>query len=101
MASEEDPEKALEEISKHLQPDQRVFVGVTDVIDPEIESAEIVRDRVLTAAKHIPAVQLGTTDDCGFSPFSDDAGTSREIAFAKIKARLDGTELAAKELGLN
>jgi len=101
MASEEDPDKALAEIAKNLKPDQRVFVGVTDVNSPEIESAEVVRDRVLAAAKHIPVSQLGTTDDCGFSPFADDAGTSREIAFAKIKARVEGTRLAEKELGLN
>lgn len=70
------------------------------MINPEVESAETVRDRVLAAAKHIPVTQLGTTDDCGFSPFADDAGTSREIAFAKVKARVEGTKLAAKELGV-
>jgi 5-methyltetrahydropteroyltriglutamate--homocysteine methyltransferase len=43
---------------------------------------------------------LGTTDDCGFAPFADDVSTSREKAFAKIKARVDGTEMAAKELGV-
>jgi 5-methyltetrahydropteroyltriglutamate--homocysteine methyltransferase len=100
MASEENPDKALGEIAKHLKPNQRIFVGVTDVNNPEIESAEVVRDRVLAAAKHIPISQLGTTDDCGFSPFADDAGTSRDIAFAKIKARVEGTKLAEKELGL-
>ena len=100
MASEEDPDSALAEIAKHLKPHQRVFVGVTDVINPEVESPELVQERVLAAAKHIPAEQLGTTDDCGFSPFADDAGTSREIAFAKIKARLEGTRLAEKALGL-
>lgn len=101
MASEENPDKALDEIARNLKPHQKVFVGVTDVNSPEVESAELVRDRVLAAANHIPISQLGTTDDCGFSPFADDAGTSREIAFAKIKARVEGTKLAEKELGLN
>ena len=100
MASEEDPEKALKEIAKNLKPHQKVFVGVIDVNNPEVESAEVVRDRILQAAKHIPVSQLGTTDDCGFSPFADDAGTSREIAFAKIEARIEGTKLAEKELGI-
>jgi len=100
MASEEDPEKALSEIAKNIKPHQKVFVGVTDVNSPEIETVEEVRDRVLAAAKHIPLSQLGTTDDCGFSPFADDAGTSREIAFSKMKARIEGTKLAEKELGL-
>jgi len=100
MASEKDPDKALGEIAKNLKHHQKVFVGVTDVNNPEVESAELVRDRVLAAAEHIPVSQLGTTDDCGFSPFADDAGTSREIAFSKIKARIAGTKLAEIELGL-
>jgi 5-methyltetrahydropteroyltriglutamate--homocysteine methyltransferase len=101
MASEKDPEPALKAIKENLKPNHKVFVGVIDVINEEVETPEIVRDRVLTAAKYIPVDQLGTTDDCGFSPFSDDVSTSREKAFAKISARLKGTELAAKELNLN
>jgi len=54
-----------------------------------------VRDRVLEAANYIPIAQLGTTDDCGFSPFCDDTSTTRETAFAKIRARVLGTALAA------
>ena len=100
MASEEDPDSALTEIAKHLKSHQRVFVGVTDVNNPEVETPELIKERVLAAAKHIPVDQLGTTDDCGFSPFADDAGTSREIAFAKIKARLEGTKLAEKALAI-
>ena len=38
------------------------------------------------------------TDGCGFAPFADDASTSREIAFEKIRARVAGTALAAREL---
>jgi 5-methyltetrahydropteroyltriglutamate--homocysteine methyltransferase len=75
-----------------------VFVGVIDVLNPEIETAETVRDRVLEAAEFIPLHQLGTTDDCGFSPFSDDTSTSRDTAFAKIRARVDGTRLASEQL---
>jgi len=41
---------------------------------------------------------LGSTDDCGFSPFADDVSTARDIAFAKIKARIQGTLLAEKKL---
>jgi len=50
----------------------------------------------LTAARIIPAERLGTTDDCVFSPFCDDTSTTREMAFAKIKARVDGTAMADK-----
>jgi 5-methyltetrahydropteroyltriglutamate--homocysteine methyltransferase len=54
---------------------------------------------VLVASEYIPIGSLGTTDDCGFSPFADDASTSRDIAFEKIRARVAGTALAAQQLG--
>ncbi len=100
LASEADPRKALRALAENLRPGRRVFVGVTDPINPRVETPEEVRDRVLEAAEFIPRDQLGTTDDCGFSPFGDDTSTSREIAFAKIRARIEGTELAADELAL-
>ncbi len=98
MASEKSPEKALRVIRDHLCPHQRIFVGVIDVLNPAVESPEQVRDRVLQAAEFIPGSQLGTTDDCGFSPFADDVSTSRDTAFAKIHARVLGTKLAAERL---
>jgi 5-methyltetrahydropteroyltriglutamate--homocysteine methyltransferase len=59
---------------------------------------EKIRDRIVLAASYIPVPRLGSTDDCGFAPFLDDASTSRDIAFAKISARVAGTELARREL---
>ncbi|MCX4659579.1 cobalamin-independent methionine synthase II family protein [Streptomyces uncialis] len=100
LASEPDPERVLGIIAEHLPPGVRVFVGVTDPIDPRVETPEEVRDRVLLAARHLPVEQLGTCDDCGFSPFADDTSTSRDVAFAKIDARVRGTALAAEALGL-
>lgn len=99
LAGEPDRARVLAMIREHMKPEHRIFVGVVAPIDPRIESAEEVRDRVLEAARYIPVAQLGTTDDCGFSPFADDTSTSREKAFAKIRARVLGTALAAKELG--
>jgi 5-methyltetrahydropteroyltriglutamate--homocysteine methyltransferase len=98
LAGERDRIHVLEIIRRHLKPDQRVFVGVVAPIDPAIETPELVRDRVLEAARYIPIDQLGTTDDCGFSPFSDDTSTSRETAFAKIRARVQGTAMATEAL---
>lgn len=77
-----------------------LFVGVTDTINPKIETPEEVRDRVLEVAEIIPIECLGTTDDCGFSPFADDTSTSRETAFAKVKSRVEGTAMAANTLGV-
>jgi 5-methyltetrahydropteroyltriglutamate--homocysteine methyltransferase len=100
LASEPDRPRVLRAIAEHARPGQRIFVGVTDPIDPRVETAEEVRDRVLEAAAYIDPGRLGTCDDCGFAPFGDDTSTARETAFAKIRARVAGTQLAAAELGL-
>ena len=98
LASELDPRRVLAVIKESLQPHQRVYIGVIDVLDNRVETPETVRDRVLLAAEYIAPEQLSTTDDCGFSPFEDDTSTGRDIAFAKIQARVLGTQLAARQL---
>ena len=98
LSSETDRRRVLGVIRDTLKPYQRVFVGVTDPIAARIETDDQVRDRVLEAAEYIPLNQLGTTDDCGFSPFGDDESTSRDTAFAKIRARVQGTALASRVL---
>jgi 5-methyltetrahydropteroyltriglutamate--homocysteine methyltransferase len=99
LAGEPNPTRVLKIIRKFMKPHQRIFVGVVSPIDPHIDTPEEVRDRILEAARFIPVEQLGTTDDCGFAPFSDDTSTSRDVAFAKIRARVLGTQLAARVLG--
>jgi 5-methyltetrahydropteroyltriglutamate--homocysteine methyltransferase len=100
LASEADPDRMLKIIARHLPPDPvvKVFVGVIDPINPAVETSGEVCERVLRAAQYLPVEQLGTTDDCGFSPFADDASTSRDVAFEKIRARVEGTRLAAEKL---
>jgi 5-methyltetrahydropteroyltriglutamate--homocysteine methyltransferase len=100
LASEADPDKVRGIIAEHLPASARIFIGVTDPIDPRVETPGKVRDRILAAARQLPADRLGTCDDCGFSPFADDTSTSRETAFAKIRARVEGTALASQALGL-
>jgi methionine synthase II (cobalamin-independent) len=99
LACEQDRRRVLKIIRGYLNPNQRIFIGVTAPNLAEIETAEDVRDRVLEASEYIPIEQLGTTDDCGFAPFSDDTSTTRDTAFAKIRARVLGTQLAEKLIG--
>jgi 5-methyltetrahydropteroyltriglutamate--homocysteine methyltransferase len=99
LAGEKDRVRVLKIIRDHRKANQRVFVGVVAPIDPRVETPEEIRDRVLEAAEYIPIEHLGTTDDCGFSPFCDDTSTTRETAFAKIRARVLGTALASEKLG--
>lgn len=100
MCGEQDPTKALRLIGKIIKPFQRVFIGVTNPITPEVETPEQVCNLIIEAVKHIPVRQLGTTDDCGFSPFADDTSTSRETVYRKISARLEGTQMAQEKLHL-
>jgi 5-methyltetrahydropteroyltriglutamate--homocysteine methyltransferase len=99
LASEPDRARVLEIIREHSTEEQRIFIGVTDPIDPRVETPQEVCDRVIEAARYIPLERLGTCDDCGFSPFADDVSTSRDTAFAKIAARIAGTRMAAETLG--
>ena len=100
LASEPDRPRVLKILGAHAKGGRRVFVGVTDPISPRVETAAEVRDRILEAARFIDPGDLGSTDDCGFSPFGDDVSTSRETAFAKIRARVEGNAMASRELGV-
>ena len=99
LSSEADRPRVLKILGAHAKDSRRVFVGVIDPIHPRIETPAEVRDRVLEAARYIDPARLGSTDDCGFSPFGDDESTSRDTAFAKIRARVEGNAMASKELG--
>src|ERR1017187_736214 len=50
MASEPDRKRVLRIVSQLVRPEQIIFVGVIDPINPDIETAALVRDRVLEAA---------------------------------------------------
>ena len=100
LASEVDRPRVLKLLGAHATGGRRVFVGVTDPISPRVETPAEVRDRILEAARFIDPGHLGSTDDCGFSPFGDDVSTSRDTAFAKIRARVEGNDLASRQLGV-
>ena len=112
LASEPDRERVYRLLGEHSRADangvpQVCFVGVINPQDPRVETAEEVRDQLVLAAQSIPVERLGSTDDCGFSPFSIDIkpkhgspDVARDIAFQKITARVEGTRLASEELGV-
>lgn len=99
LASEKDRPRVLKIMKPFASSSKRIFIGVTDPISKQIETPEMVRDRILEATAIISPEFLGTTDDCGFSPFCDDVSTSRDTAFAKIRSRVEGTRLAEAILG--
>jgi methionine synthase II (cobalamin-independent) len=107
FASEREKDPVLKLIGEHSRDDQVCFIGVTNPQNPRVESAEEICDTLLRAARFIPKERLGSTDDCGFSPFSIDEKPlhgspdyARDVAFQKIANRVEGTRMAAAELGV-
>ena len=113
MAGERDREAAYRLVGKHLREDangvpQMAYIGVIVTQSPRPESAQEVCDQLVDAAKHIDKQRLGSTDDCGFSPFSIDTKPNhgspdyaRDVAFQKITNRVTGTKMAAEKLGVH
>jgi methionine synthase II (cobalamin-independent) len=113
LASERDKDPVYESIGKHSREDangvaQMCYVGVINPQNPRVESPQEVADQLIRAADFIPKERLGATDDCGFSPFSIDEKPNhgspdyaREVAFQKIKNRVEGTRMAAEKLGVS
>ena len=112
MASERDRDAVYKLVGEHSRDDangvpQMCYIGVTNPQNPRVEGAGEIRDAMVRAANFIPKERLGSTDDCGFSPFSIDEKPNhgspdyaREMAFQKIKNRIEGTRMAAEKLGV-
>jgi methionine synthase II (cobalamin-independent) len=113
LASERDKDPVYESIGQNLRDDadgvtQMAYIGVINPQNPRVESADEVAAALVRAADFIPRQQLGSTDDCGFSPFSIDEKPNhgspdfaRDVAFQKIRNRVDGTRMAAEKLGVS
>src|SRR5262249_52679080 len=109
-ASERDKAPVYKPIGEELRDaadgvPQPAYVGVINPLNPRVESPEEVRDALVRAASFIPKEQLGSTDDCGFSPFSIDEKPNhgspdfaRDTAFQKITSRVEGTRLPPEKL---
>jgi methionine synthase II (cobalamin-independent) len=112
LASEKDKERVYKLIGEHSRKDangvpQVAFIGVINPQDPRVETPQEVCADLMLASKYIPKERLGATDDCGFSPFSIDVkpkhgspDVARDIAFQKIKSRIEGARMASEKLSL-
>jgi 5-methyltetrahydropteroyltriglutamate--homocysteine methyltransferase len=70
-----------------------VILGVIDLSDPAVESAEVVANRVRRALPYVPAERLVLAPDCGMKYIP------RESANGKMKAMADAAALLRAELG--
>ncbi len=110
LASEKDKEKVYKLIGEHSRDDangvpQVCFIGVIDPLNPTVETPEQVCDDLVTAAKYIPVERLGSTDDCGFSPFRIDVKPkhgspdgAKDNALKKINSAVTAIQMAFIEI---
>jgi 5-methyltetrahydropteroyltriglutamate--homocysteine methyltransferase len=69
-----------------------VIVGVLDLSDPAAETPEVVASRIDAALQVISADRLQVGPDCGMKYLS------RELAFAKLRALVEGARLVREQL---
>ena len=69
-----------------------IVLGVIDLADPSVETAETVASRIRAALKHVPADRLIPAPDCGMKYLS------RETAFGKLKAMAEGAAIVRREV---
>ena len=112
LASERDRDRIYGLIGQYSREDangvaQMCYIGVVNPQNPRVESPQEICDALVRAANFIPRERLGSTDDCGFSPFSIDEKPNhgspdyaREVAFQKTRNRVEGTRMAAEKLGI-
>jgi 5-methyltetrahydropteroyltriglutamate--homocysteine methyltransferase len=71
-------------------PDKTIVLGVLDLGDMTVETAELVSARIREALRHVPAEQLVPAPDCGMKYLP------RDVAFAKLRALAAGAALAGR-----
>jgi len=69
-----------------------IMLGVLDMGDPAVESAETVAARICEGLKHLPAERLVPAPDCGMKYLS------RETAFGKLRALAEGAAIVRREI---
>ena len=78
-------------ILRDLAP-KTVMVGVLDLNDPSVESAETVAERIRAALAYAPPERIVPAPDCGMKYLP------RATAFGKLKALADGAALVRRSL---
>jgi len=77
-----------------LEPvkDKSIILGVLDLADSRVEAPEVVAARLRRAMKIIPPERLMAAPDCGMKYLD------RSVAYGKLRALVEGTEIVRAEL---
>jgi 5-methyltetrahydropteroyltriglutamate--homocysteine methyltransferase len=73
-------------------PSKTIILGVIDLADMNVETPQIVADRIRRSLAYLPAERLVVAPDCGMKYLP------RPVAFAKIKAMAQGAALLRREI---
>jgi 5-methyltetrahydropteroyltriglutamate--homocysteine methyltransferase len=73
-------------------PSKTIVLGVIDLSDPAIETAETVAARIRKALAHVPAGRIVVAPDCGMKYLA------RDVAFGKMQAMADGAAIVRGEV---
>ena len=73
-------------------PSKVIILGVIDLNDASVETADTVAKRIRNALEYIPPERLIISPDCGMKYLP------RDRAFAKLRAMVEGTSIVRKEL---
>ena len=72
---------------------KKIILGVVDLSDPEVETPEMIAERIRRALPYADAKDIVVAPDCGLKYLP------RETAFGKMKAMADGARIVREELG--
>ncbi len=81
------PKLDLSQLLPLVEAGKRIMLGVLDLGDPRVETAEQVAERLRAALAYVPAEQLMAAPDCGMKYLP------REVAFGKLRAMVEGARL--------
>jgi 5-methyltetrahydropteroyltriglutamate--homocysteine methyltransferase len=73
-------------------PTKDIILGVIDLSDMTVETPATVADRIRRALPHVPAERIIVAPDCGMKYLP------RAVAFAKMKAMVEGAAIVRREL---
>ena len=74
-------------------PSKTIILGVLDLADGAVETPETVAERIRAALPYAAAERIVVAPDCGLKYLS------REVAFAKMRAMVEGANIVRQEIG--
>jgi 5-methyltetrahydropteroyltriglutamate--homocysteine methyltransferase len=75
-------------------PDKTIILGVLDLSTHEIETPQMVADRIERALPYVDVKRLVVAPDCGLKYLP------RDVAFGKMKAMADGARIVREKLAV-